>query len=324
MTNIFNCRSLLSPILLGAGLCITISTSVSAGEFPAPTFITMKLEKTVEKFPNQTVWKGGPNMLYNSVTPDGKLLFATSPSTGSVYVFNTKTGSTKSIIKAGKAPKGVKISPNGKYAYISNEASATISVIKIKTLKVIDTIKVKEKPHNVRFHNNGKIAYVTLQGGAGLGVIDTTKRKMTHIIPLPGLTGPHNMDLSPDGNTAFVRDIVNNVAVLDIKTEKVKKIIKVGTGHAGIDVLPDGRYVVTGAIGDKVVSIIDPVSMSVIKQIDVGTGPHGVRASKNSRWIYVTVTAENKVVVIDAQSLEIVKKIDTGKFPFWVAVRGNA
>ncbi|VAX01297.1 Cytochrome c4 [hydrothermal vent metagenome] len=291
-------------------------------EFPETTYITMKKSGNVETFPDEVIWQGGPNMLYNSITPDGKLLLATSPSGNNVYVFDAKSGKQKKIIAVGKAPKGVKVSPDGQYAYVSNQGSAEISVIDLKKLKVVDTIKVEKGPHNARFNKDGSLAYVTLQGGAGVAVIDTNKRKMVRIIPVPGITGPHNLDLSSDEQIAFVRDFVHNVAVLDLKTGKVKKIIKVGTGHGGIDVAPNGRYAVTAAIGADFISVINTKDLTV-KNIKVGNGPHGVRASKDSRWIYVTVTKENKVVIIDATTMTVKKEISVQKFPFWIAVKGN-
>ena len=299
------------------------TAKATKAEFPETVFITMKKAGTVEAFPSETVWQGGPNMLYNAITPDGKTLLATSPSTSSVYVFDAKTGAQRAVIKVGKAPKGVKIMPNGKFAYVSNEGSAEISVVDLKALKVVDTIKVAEAPHNVRFTKNGKLAYVTLQGGAGIGVIDTHSRKMIKVIPVPGITGPHNMDLSLDEKTAYVRDFVHHVAVLDLKTGAVKKVITVGNGHGGIDVAPNGKYVATAAIGDNFISVIDTHDLSV-KNIMVGNGPHGIRASKDSRWIYVTLTKDNAVAVINARTLTVEKKIAVGAFPFWVAVQGNS
>lgn len=301
--------------------------SIAAGNnknFPEATFVTLKKAAQVTAFPSQNVWQGGPNMLYNAITPDGKKLLATSPSTGSVYVFDSKTGNQLAIIKVDKAPKGVKITPDGQYAYVSNEASATISVVELDNYKVIATIKTEEAPHNVRFTQDGKIAYVTLQGGAGIGVINTKTRKVEKVIPVPGIIGPHNIDLSHDEKKAFVRDFVNHVAVLDLTTDKVIKVLKVGNGHSGIDVAPNGKYVFAGGIGDRFVSVIDANTLEVIKKIDVGAGPHGLRASKDSQWLYVTITGKNEVVIIDTTSLEIVNKISVGEFPFWVAVQGNS
>ena len=294
----------------------------SKKEFPEMVYISMKKSATVETFPQQVTWEGGPNMLYDAVTPNGKMVLSTSPSDNTVYVFDAKSGQQLAIIKVGKAPKGVKVTPDGKFAYVSNQGSAEVSVIDLKKLAVVDSIKVEEGPHNARFTKNGKLAYVTLQGGAGIGVIDTQARKMIKVIPVPGITGPHNLDLSSDEKTAFVRDFVHHVAVVDLQSGKVKKVITVGNGHGGIDVSPDGRYVVTAAIGDDFISVIDTKDLSV-KNIKVGNGPHGVRASKDSRWIYVTLTKDNAIAVIDASTMKIEKKIAVGKFPFWVAVKGN-
>lgn len=294
----------------------------SKEEFPETVYISMKKSATVETFPQQVTWEGGPNMLYDAVTPNGKMVLSTSPSDNTVYVFDAKSGKQLAIIKVGKAPKGVKVTPDGNFAYVSNQGSAEVSVVDLKKLIVVDTIKVEEGPHNVRFTKNGKLAYVTLQGGAGIGVIDTNARKMIKVIPVPGITGPHNLDLSSDEKTAFVRDFVHHVAVVDLQSGDVKKVITVGDGHGGIDVSPDGRYAVTAAIGDDFISVINTKDLSV-KNIKVGNGPHGVRASKDSRWIYVTLTKDNAIAVIDASTMKVKKKIAVGEFPFWVAVKGN-
>ncbi|HFD79668.1 MAG TPA: YncE family protein [Gammaproteobacteria bacterium] len=291
-------------------------------EFPQPVYVTMRASGTVETFPDRSVWKGGRNMLYDAVTPDGKRLLVTSPSEGSVHVFDTGSGRQLAVVPVGQAPKGVKVTPDGRFAWVSNQGSANISVIDLGSLEVVDTIGVEAEPHNARFTADGKRAYVTLQGGAGIGVIDTAQRKMIRVIPVPGITGPHNLDLSPDEKTAWVRDFVHNVAVVDLESGKVRKVIEVGAGHGGIDVSPDGRYVVTGAIADQVVSVIDPKTLEV-RNVEVGNGPHGVRASADGHWIYVTLTRDNRVAVIDADTMKVVKKIAVGQFPFWVAVPGN-
>ena len=295
----------------------------TAHEFPETTFITMKKSGTVEQFPQEKTWMGGPNMLYNAVTPDGKKVLATSPSSNTVYVFSADSGKQLAVIPVGKAPKGVKVTPDGRFAYISNQGSANISVVDLDSLQVVDTIAVEEGPHNARFTRDGSIAYVTLQGGAGVAVVDTKTRKMIKVIPVPGITGPHNLDLSADEKTAFVRDFVHNVAVLDLGTGKVKKVIKVGNGHGGIDVTPDGKYAATAAIGDNIITLIDTETLAS-NTIEVGNGPHGIRASKDSQWLYVTLTKDNAVAVINLKTMQIEKKIPVGKFPFWVAVRGNS
>ncbi len=325
ITNLAAYFSSLNPAVAGAQPAVVNTAGAdkaTANEFPETTFISMKKSAQIQTFPQQETWEGGPNMLYDAVTPDGKMVLSTSPSDNTLYVFDANSGKQLAIIKVGKAPKGVKVTPDGKFAYVSNQGSAEVSVIDLGKLALVDSIKVEEGPHNTRFTKDGKLAYVTLQGGAGIAVIDTAARKMTRVIPVPGITGPHNLDLSADEKTAYVRDFVHHVAVLDLESGKVKKVLKVGNGHGGIDVAPNDKFVATAAIGDKVVTVIDPQTLEM-KNIEVGEGPHGIRASKDSRWIYVTLTKENSVVVINAATMQVEKRIAVGKFPFWVAVQGN-
>lgn len=318
------CFSIFLKFIAAVSLTLMALTQVMADSvFPEPVYVSLKESNQVVKYPGQTIWQGGPKMLYNSITPDGKTLVVSSPKDGGIYIFDVKSGKEIGRVKTGKAAKGLKISPNGKEAYVSNEGANTITVVDLVHKKAVATIKTGEMPHNVRFTKDGKTAYVTLQGGAGLGVIDTKTRTVTKVIPTPGINNPHNLDLSKDEKLAFIRDASNQIGVLDIGAGKIKKIIPVGQGHAGIDVIPNGKLVFTGAIADDIVTVIDTTTLKVIKKIKVGFGPHGVRASKDNRYLYVSITADDKVVVIDIQKLAVVKEYKVESFPFWVAVNGN-
>lgn len=295
---------------------------VSIIEFPEIVFSSMKGSGSIESFPSEIVATGGENMLYTALTPDATMLLSTSPSTDTVYIFNAKTLQRLAIINVGKAPKGVKVMPNGKFAYVSNQGSNNISIIDLNTLKNIGAIKTASGPHNVRFTKNSKLAYVTLQGGAGIGVIDTIKAKMIHIIPVTGITGAHNLDLSGDEKIAYVRDFVHHVAVVDLTSEKVLKMLTVGNGHGGIDVFPNGKFVATAAIGDNFISVINTKTLT-INNIQLGTASHGIRVSKDNQWLYITLPKENTIAVINTNNWQVEKKITVGKFPFWLAVQGN-
>lgn len=294
----------------------------STKEFPETVFSSMKGSATIKMLPSGVTTKGGESMLYTAITPNGKILLSTSPSTNTLYVFDSRTMQQLAIIKVGKSPKGVKVMPNGKFAYVSNQGSNDISIIDLLHLKKVETINTPAGPHNVRFNQNGKIAYVTLQGGAGIGVINTNSRTLVKVIAVDGITGPHNLDLSLDEKTAFIRDFVHHVAVVDLSSEKVVRIITVGNGHGGIDVDPQGKFVATAAIADDHISIINTKTLAV-RNINLGTASHGIRASKNSQWLYVTLPKENTIAVINTNTWQVEKKIAVGKFPFWLAVMGN-
>lgn len=315
-------NTIAASVLVATSGCALMSGSAGSDK-AEDVYVSLKGSGQVAKYPGQEIWQGAPVMLYNAITPDGKRLVVSSPKKSTIYIFDTDNGKIIAQVKVGKASKGLKISPNGKEVYVANEGADSISVVSLDDYTVLATIDTEDMPHNVRFNNDGTKAYVTLQGGAGLGVIDTKTRKVIKVMPTPGLTGAHNLDLSKDEKIAFIRDTVGNVGVMDLKTGDMKKIIKVGIGHAGIDVIPNGKLVFTGAIADDVVTVIDATTYEVIKKIKVGFGPHGVRATKNNEMVYVTVTADNKVEIIDIKTLTVVKRHSVEDFPFWVAVNGN-
>lgn len=303
---------------------LTGSTVAQAAPFFAePAYVTLRESNQVAMFPGETVWNGGPKMLYNAITPDGKIVVASSPKEGGVYIFDAHTGKLISTVSTDKAAKGLKITPDGEEVYVCNEGANTVSVVDLAQKKVVATINVGKMPHNVRFSDDGKRAFVTLQGAAGLAVIDTEKRELAHVIPTSGIDTPHNIDLSGNGKIAFIRDTSNLVGVLDLTTHKMLKTIPVGQGHAGIDVTPNGKWVFTGAIADDIITVIDTETLEVTKKIKVGFGPHGVRSSRDNRYLYVAVTADDSVVVIDTSSMAVVKKYQRHSFPFWIAINGN-
>lgn len=319
----FTYLNALKILFVSLVLSVACSQALADELFPEPVYVSLRESNQVAKYPGQTIWKGGPKMLYNSITPDGKTLVVSSPKDGGIYIFDAQSGKQLGMVKTDKAAKGLKITPDGKEVFVSNEAANNVSVVDLASKKVVATIQTEKMPHNVRFTSDGKTAYVTLQGGAGLGVIDVKSRKVTKVIPTPGIDTPHNLDLSKDEKLAFIRDTSNQVGVLDIGSGKIIKILEAGQGHAGIDVIPNGKLVFTGAIADDVVTVIDTGKLKVVKKIKVGFGPHGVRASKDNKYLYVSVTADDKVYVIDVDKLEVVKEFKVESFPFWVAVNGN-
>ncbi len=64
----------------------------SRTEFPQNIFVSIKKGNGIVRLPDEAFWAGGPNMLYDAITPDKKYLLATSPDTDHLYVFDILTG----------------------------------------------------------------------------------------------------------------------------------------------------------------------------------------------------------------------------------------
>ena len=314
-------------IALGALLFASMAQAEGAApnvakEFPKPVYVALQKANAVEVLPEGRLIPGLTSAHYVAVSPDGKLLVVGSFTTGDVFVVDTRTDKTLATIDTGgKTVQGVVVTPDNRYAMAVDPNNGLVDVIDLEQMKLIRKIPVGTVPHNVAFAPDGKLAYVTLQGGTGVAVVDMKTFAKIGEIPVPGIFGPHNLDFSDHGKIMWVRDIVGHVAVVDVASQKELAVVGVGHGHAGIDVLPGGKYVATGAIADDVVDIIDAKTFTLVKSIVVGKGPHGVRSSPDGRWIYTDNTGSGTVSVIDTKTLAVVATIPTkGAFPFWIAV----
>lgn len=308
-------------------LALALAQSASAAEseiFPDPIYVTLQASNAVEVLPTGPAWEGLDSAHYNAISSNGKRLLVSSKNTDNVYVVDTATGKTLATFDIGGTPQGVAIGPRGQWGLAVSAGTDSVAVIDLKKLKLAKTIKVGKTPHNARFSGDGRFAYVTLQGDHAVAVVNMQTLAKIKEIPVPGLQGPHNLDLSADGSVLWIRGVTGKVAAVNIKTGEQLALIEVGSGHAGIDVIPGGQYVFTGAIADHVVSVINPKTFKVIKRIDVGLGSHGVRASRDGRWVYAGMTSTDKIAVIDTKTLKIVGEIPThGQLPFWISVAGN-
>lgn len=308
--------------LAAAGLSAA-ATAASQNEFPGPVYVAVQGANEVEVLPKGTIWHDVTAAHYDDVSHDGRLVAVTSAQPGQVYIIEAATGKKLAVLPTGKATQGVKITPDGRMALVVDPGAGTVTAVDLKALKIVKTIPVGKTPHNVIYTADSGTAYVTLQGQGAVAIVDMPTLSKVGEIATPGLDTPHNLDLSANGQQLWVRDFVGHVGVVDLRTRKLLHVIKVGNGHGGIDVIPGGRYVFTGAIADEYVDVIDPHTYKVVKRIKVGASPHGVRASRDGRWVYADVYGDNAIAVIDTHTLKVVRRIKTGTGPFWAAVQGN-
>ncbi len=311
-------------IALALGLIAMAYAAAPKATAPALVYVTLQGSDSVGILPDGKVCDGLPSAHYVAVSPDGRRLLVSSANLPQAYLVDTHSCAKLATFDVGPVTQGVQISPDGRWGLVVSAGDGTITLIDLRTSRAVKTLAVGKTPHNARFTADSRLAYVTLQGGGGVAVIDMRTLAKTAEFPVPGIDHPHNLDLSANGKVLWIRGLIGKVAAVDTKTRKVLAVIPVGLGHAGIDVIPGGRYVFTGAIADRVVDVIDPTTFKVIKRIDVGPGPHGVRASRDGRQVYAGVTGTHQVAVIDTATLSVVKQLPVpGKLPFWVAVPGN-
>ncbi|HLF10983.1 MAG TPA: cytochrome D1 domain-containing protein [Gammaproteobacteria bacterium] len=120
-----------------------------------------------------------------------------------------------------------------------------------------------------------------------------------------------------DEKTLFVTmPRAGEVAVVDLDTFKVTKLVPGGDMPTRIVLQPDGRFlwvgndVANGRPGG--VTIIDAASLEVVGNVQTGTGHHEIAFSDDNRTAFVTNRESGTVSIIDIAALAKVRDIEAG------------
>lgn len=209
----------------------------------------------------------------------------------------------------------------------TNSAGDDVSIIDPATNKVVGVIHGIEVNHGAAAAPDGSRYYVSDEGESTLDVVDAKTLKVTKKIPLSG--HPNNISISKNGKRVYVSIAVapGAVDVIDtVSQEKVKSIAVKGAVH-NTYVTPDGKYVVSGSIPGKTVTVIDAQTEEPVWSLtmDKGIRPMAFAANPDgsTKWIFVQLSGFNGFAVLDFATHKEINRIKlpdlaAGKQPFLV------
>jgi PQQ-dependent catabolism-associated beta-propeller protein len=179
------------------------------------------------------------------LSPDGKILVATSETTNMAHFIDTVTRRIVANVLVDARPRFAEFKRDASEVWVSSEIGGTVSVI--------DPAK-----HEV-------------------------KKKIT--FDIPGLRKEAiqavGISITQDGKTGFVAlGPANRVAVVNAATHEVQKYLLVGQRVWHMAFTPDEKYLLTTNGVSNDVSIIDVANLKVIKTIQVGELPWGIAISQ--------------------------------------------
>src|ERR1700758_2820823 len=139
----------------------------------------------------------------------------------------------------------------------TNSAGDNVHIIDPATNKVVGVITGIEVNHGAAAAPDGSRLYISNEAESTLDVVDAKSLRVIGKIPLSG--HPNNIAAGADGRRVYVSIAVAPGAVDVIDTasmERVKSIPVKGAVH-NTYVTPDGKFVVSGSIPSKVITVID-------------------------------------------------------------------
>ena len=215
------------------------------------------------------------------ISPDGKYLYISLEDDGALGVLDIAEKEMIKIIEVGQEPEGVLANPDGKSVYVTSEVANTVHVIDTATWKVTANIKVGKRPRRFALLASKNELWVTSELDASISIIDLATNKVKDTIRFKA-KGFRKEDITPvgiamtsDGKTAYVAlGRANHVALVDIASHKVGKLILVGERVWNIELNKDESllFAVNGLSDD--ISIIDTKKNKVIKSVAVGRVPY--------------------------------------------------
>ncbi|MCP4612656.1 MAG: cell surface protein [Planctomycetes bacterium] len=128
-----------------------------------------------------------------------------------------------------------------------------------------------------------------------------------------------------DGKELYIAETTaNQIAVFDIVSGKVTKVISVDENPVGLDISANGsKLYVTSAVPDGKVQIVDVLDGSVTDSIAAGHTPVAVVAGSDGKTLYVCNQYNNNIGVVDLNSKKQVAAITVVREPVAAALTSD-
>jgi len=185
-----------------------------------------------------------------------------NPSNGEVYVTCEEKGKVFAIdpgqqrviakIDTGGRPRSVAFLPDGSRAYVACENGGYIAVIDARSHNVISELQLPtgSLPMGTAVSHDAKELYVSTGRGNAVAIVDIQKHEAraegeseeSIVTMVPAGNRVWGIALDPSGSKLYTANgASNDVSVVDVKSRKELRRIKVGDGPWGIAIIRGGK-----------------------------------------------------------------------------------
>lgn len=231
-----------------------------------------------------------------TVSEDGKMMYVFSLD-GHAKEINLQTGKQTEWMKLGLKHCGSNTAPDGTI-WVSDMKDGSIYIYDPKKKKLADKIKVSKSICGVFFSKDGKTAYASDMPGGFITIINVKKKKIVGKIEGVG-NFLHRARINPKGNEIWQADgsekragkpagvgyaeagsIPGGIAIVDVKSGKVKDFVITGGNAHDVDFTPDGKYALAAVRQmpereDSAIIVIDTKTKRVVKMYSACKKCHG-------------------------------------------------
>ncbi|MBN4668139.1 beta-propeller fold lactonase family protein [Pandoraea nosoerga] len=246
-------------------------------------------------------------------------------SDGVVVVLNSADASVSLIDKAtqkviqtfpvGKEPHHLMATPDNQSLIVANSVGNNLVFLDPKTGQIQRKIENIEDPYQIGFSPDKKWF---VANGLRLDRVDVYRYDGKNLsvaqrIPLKKM--PSHLVFTQDSRLVFISlQESNEIAAIDLATQKVLWKMKVGDSPAGVWLTPGDKYLLVGMTGADYAAVVDWRNQKVVKTIPTGRGAHNFRSLADGKHVLISNRVSSTISIIDQDALTNVGNI-TGLLP---------
>ena len=183
------------------------------------------------------------------------------------------------------------VSPDHKRMYTTNVSSGTVSVFVYTLIRPGAMAPLNARPREEWIHTviptakgsegfdvspDGNELWTASAEDGSISIIDLTAKKLTTKIDAK-VFGANRLKFTPNGKQVFISSLQNGeLTIFDAKSHAEIKLIKTGSGAAGILMDAVGSRACVACSADNYIAVIDLKTLEIVNHLDVGGNPDGL------------------------------------------------
>ncbi|HET8550603.1 MAG TPA: hypothetical protein VFL57_21480 [Bryobacteraceae bacterium] len=199
--------------------------------------------------------------------------------TGSVQMFDLKTGTAGRIIRVADEVGSVRFRSDGEALLVANLSGRMLTVLEAPSGRVIANLPLAVRPDNFCFHPNGGQLFIT---GDGMDAVVVVYPHYVPQVAETALAGRAPAAMAASDTHLFVTSpTTGDVIVMDVETRRVIAIATAGAEPCAVVLTPGAEYalVLNRKSGDMAVILTSAIarnrrkSIALLNMIPVGSKP---------------------------------------------------
>lgn len=211
-------------------------------------------------------------------------------------------------------------------ALVTDETQNQLLVVDLPTGRVVSRVTLPRDPEDVAAGAYSGVAVVVSSAAGKVALLD--RDALNPIRILAGFDSPHIVEISPDGQHAYVTDDARGtVTAIDLANFRVTSTIDVGVGAHHLALSPDQLHSWV-ALSESARTIVtldtsDVAHPSVTGRFDPGFAAHDLSFSPDGQRVWITAANDTRAAVFGAFDHRLLFRVPVGPGPQHIAFAGR-